>query len=83
MHIWPLGAPVRAQGSGFVIELPDKSTQLKLSVAVQCDVPAVGSRVAQIFANQMIRALEQDHNFTFGYLRQMAKTTLQDPIAAK
>jgi hypothetical protein len=83
MHIWPLGAPVRAQGSGVVIELPDKSTQLKLRVAVRCDVPAVGSKFARIFANQMIRALDQDYNFTSGYLRRIAKTTLQNPIAAR
>ena len=71
MQILPLGAPVRAQGRGLVIELPDNSTQMKLSVAVHCDVPAVGSKVAQIFANQMIRALDQDHDFTLRYLRQM------------
>jgi hypothetical protein len=83
MQIWPLGAPVRAQGRGFVVELPDKSTHLRLSVAVQSDVPAVGSKVAQIFAKQMIRALDQDHYFTLSYLRQTAKTTEQDSIAAK
>jgi len=83
LEIWPLGAPVRAQGGGAVIELSDRSTQLNLSFAVKCDIPAVGPKVAQIFANQMKRALDQDHGFTVSYLRQTATTTRQDPIAVK
>lgn len=70
LEIWPLGVPVRAQGSGSVSELSEDTTQLNLDFAVKCGIPAVGPKVAQIFANQMKRALDQDHRFTVSYLRQ-------------
>jgi Protein of unknown function (DUF2505) len=67
LKIWPLGAPVRAYGHGAVIELSDGSTQMKMHVGVQCGVPIIGTRVAELFANQLKQALGQDHSFTLSY----------------
>jgi Protein of unknown function (DUF2505) len=68
LEIWPLRTPVRAHGDGAVVELSTQSTQMKLDIAVQCGVPAIGTQVAQLFAVQMKQALGQDHAFTLSYL---------------
>lgn len=57
-----------ADATGTVIELDSGRTRLRLSVAVKCSVPAVGGRIAKVFAEQMKRALDRDHSFTVGYL---------------
>jgi len=59
---------VDAHATGSVIELDSGRTRMRLRVAVECSVPAIGGRIANLFANQMKHALEQDHSFTVRYL---------------
>ncbi len=68
LEIWPLRTPVRAHGDGAAVELSATCTQVKLRIAVQCGVPVIGTKVAQMFADQMKQALIQDHRFTLSYL---------------
>lgn len=68
LDIWPVGWPVRARGSGTVVELSAACTQMKLAFTVQCDVPAIGATIARFFADQMKHALAADHRFTVDYL---------------
>ncbi|MGZ8981448.1 MAG: DUF2505 domain-containing protein [Burkholderiaceae bacterium] len=63
---------VDADGTGTVIEEDSGRSRMRLSVTVRCPVPAVGEQIAKVFADQMKRALEQDHTFTVRYLMRDA-----------
>lgn len=78
LEIWPLGTPVRAHGDGAALELSAECTQMKLRIAVQCGVPVIGTKVAQLFADQMKQALAQDHRFTLSYLQLPTQSGRRD-----
>jgi hypothetical protein len=63
---------VDADATGSVIELDSGRTRMRLSVTVNCSVPALGRQIAKVFADQMKQALEQDHAFTVRYLMRAA-----------
>jgi hypothetical protein len=72
LDIQPLGLPVRAHASGALDPLPGGGTRMTLRWRVRSPVPVLGHRLEQLFAGQLRAALEEDHRFTLGYLRQAA-----------
>lgn len=62
------GHVVRAHATGSVIELDRGHTRMRLHVTVECSLPVIGRRIADLFADQMKQAFEQDHAFTVRYL---------------
>lgn len=78
LEIWPVGKPIRARGDGAVVESSAQSTQMKLHMTVLCAIPAIGTQVAQLFADQLKQALWQDHRFTLSYLEASTGARLRD-----
>jgi predicted RNA methylase len=68
VDISPVGKPVRVHGIGTVVELSPDRTRMTLDFNVECNVPAIGPKVARLFADQMKQALREDHRFTLNYL---------------
>jgi hypothetical protein len=62
------GHAVDAHATGSVTELDSGLTRMRLRVAVQCSIPAIGGRIAELFVDQMKHSLEQDHSYTVRYL---------------
>lgn len=72
LDIRALGMPVSAQGTGSVVELSPRHSRMTLHFDVRSTSPALQSRVAQLFAQQVQHALQADHAFTLAYLRASA-----------
>jgi hypothetical protein len=72
LDIVPLGLPVQARGTGSIDELPAGTSRMRLSWRVDSRLPVLGARVERIFADQVRAALDEDHRFTLGLLRQTA-----------
>lgn len=70
LEIVPVGLPVRAQGRGRLVEQPDGTSRMTLSWRVDSSLPVLGVRVERLFADQVRRALEDDHRFTVAALRR-------------
>lgn len=68
LDIAPVGVPVHAHGLGTVVEDLPGQTRMTLRFDVTCTVPALGDRVARLFAEQVKEALQADHAFTLGHL---------------
>lgn len=68
LDITPPPLPVRAHGSGSVLELDAARSRLALRFEVTCGIPALGREVACLFAGQVQRALDADHALTLRYL---------------
>lgn len=68
LDIAPVGLPVHAHGVGAIVELAPALTRMTLAFDVRCELPAIGSQVARLFAIQVQDALAKDHAFTLAYL---------------
>jgi hypothetical protein len=68
LRVSAAGRAVSAHATGSVIELDPGHTRMRLHVTVECPIAAIGRRIADLFADQMKRALEQDHAYTVRYL---------------
>jgi len=67
LDILPLGLPVRAHGSGTIVEAAPGSTRMVLTWQVDS---ILGAKVERLFADQIRAALADDHAFTLQYLQQ-------------
>jgi len=72
LEIRPSGLPVEATGTGAVTEFDPGRTRMELDFDVECKVPVIGGRIAQLFARQVQDAMKADHAFTLDYLRAHA-----------
>jgi hypothetical protein len=69
------GKAVSAHGIGTVVELSPNLSRMTLSFHVKCNLPAIGAKVAGLFADQVKQALRADHQFTLSYLAGKAAPT--------
>jgi hypothetical protein len=69
LEIVPVGLPVRARGTGAIVELAARTSRMSLTWRVDSILPVWGGRVERLFAEQVQIALEQDHRFTLAALR--------------
>ncbi|MDP2227011.1 MAG: DUF2505 domain-containing protein [Moraxellaceae bacterium] len=70
LRITPLGSPVNISARGTFGEVRTGQTRLALVFEVQCSLPLVGRKVAEIFAGKIREALVEDHEFTLAYIGQ-------------
>jgi hypothetical protein len=63
-----LDIPVRARGTGAVVELSPNHSRMTLNFDVRSTSAALRSSVTRVFAQQVKRALQADHAFTLAYL---------------
>lgn len=68
IDIRALGMPVRAQGTGSIIERVPGESRLTLHFDVSSGFGAMRAGVARAFAQQVKHALQADHAFTLAYL---------------
>lgn len=66
--IKPLGSPVDIHGRGSLAETTPGQTRLSLEFEVECRIPLVGKKVAELFAGKIREALAEDHDFTLAYI---------------
>jgi hypothetical protein len=69
LEIRALGLPVRAQGTGSIIERFPGKSRMTLHFDVSSGFGAMSAGVARVFAQQVKHALAADHAFTLGYLK--------------
>lgn len=69
LDICALGRRVSAKGTGSVVELSPRHSRMTLHFDVVSTSVALKSRVAELFARQVMQALDADHAFTLEYLR--------------
>ena len=67
LDISPVGLPVHASGTGWLVEAANGTTRMELTWRVQS---VLGARVESLFAGQIRAALANDHAFTLQYLRE-------------
>jgi hypothetical protein len=67
LDILPLGLPVRAHGSGTIVESTLGTTRMVLTWQVHS---VLGKKIERVFADQIRDALDNDHAFTLQYLKQ-------------
>lgn len=72
VNISALGVPVSARGTGLVVELSPGRSRMTLHFDVKSTLPGLKGSVAQVFAQQVVHALQADHAFTLDYLRGCA-----------
>ena len=72
LRIKPLGSPVDISARGTLAETGRSHTRLELEFEVQCSIPIVGKKVAEIFAAKIREALREDHDFTLDYIAKLA-----------
>lgn len=68
LDITPVGIPVSIRACGDIIEQSPVTTRMTLTFEVQCRVPLIGGKVAELFAGKIREAMAQDHAFTVRYL---------------
>jgi hypothetical protein len=68
IDIRALGMPVRAQGTGSIIERVPGESRLTLHFDVSSGFGAMSAGVARVFAQQVKHALHADHEFTLAYI---------------
>jgi hypothetical protein len=69
LEIRALGLPVRAHGTGSIIERVPGESRMTLHFDVSSGFGAMSAGVARVFAQQVKHALQEDHAFTLGYLQ--------------
>jgi hypothetical protein len=69
LHIRALGRGIAAIGTGSVRECRRGGSRMTLHFDVVTTSPAVPDAIAELFARQVVHALEADHAFTVDYLR--------------
>lgn len=70
LSITPLGSPVSINARGSLNEAAAGQCRLALEFDVECSLPIVGKKVAELFAGKIREALQEDHDFTLEYIRQ-------------
>lgn len=70
LGIKPLGSPVDIHGRGSLSEPAPGQTRLALEFDVECRIPLVGKKVAELFAIKIREALAEDHDFTLAYIKE-------------
>lgn len=70
LNIMPVGSPVEISARGSLNEVVAGQTRLALEFEVECSLPIVGRKVAELFAGKIREALQEDHDFTLEYIRQ-------------
>lgn len=73
LGIKPLGSPVDIHGRGSLSEPVPGQTRLALEFDVECRIPLVGKKVAELFAAKIREALAEDHDFTLAYIEEHTK----------
>jgi hypothetical protein len=68
LHITPLGSPVNIHGRGSLSEPAPGKTHLALTFEVECRIPVLGKKIAGLFAEKIKEALNEDYEFTVGYI---------------
>lgn len=68
LDIRALGVPVRAQGTGSIVERVQGHSRMTLRFHISSSAGALSTSVARAFAQQVRHALQADHAFTLGYL---------------
>jgi hypothetical protein len=68
LDIEPVGLPVRAHGSGSIVQTPAGDACMTLHWRVTSGVPVMGRNIERLFAEQIRAALADDHAFTLQYL---------------
>ncbi len=72
LSITPLGSPVSIAAQGSLNEVAPGQCRLALEFDVECALPLIGKKVAELFAGKIREALREDHDFTLEYIRQHA-----------
>ncbi len=72
LRITPIGAPVDIRGTGTLSEEVAGRTRLSLEFEVECSIPVVGKKVAELFAGKIREALAEDYEFTRDYIGRLA-----------
>lgn len=72
LSITPMGSPVTIKAVGSLNEVSAGRCRLALEFDVECSLPLIGKKVAELFAGKIREALQEDHDFTLGYIRQHA-----------
>ena len=72
LHIEPLGLPVRATGSGSIIEAAASRSVMRLSWQVESTMPMrlLQTRIERLFADQILLSADEDQAFTSKYLKR-------------
>lgn len=68
LRIIPAGAPVSILGKGSMLQ-NNKETFFKAEFDVECSIPLVGKKVAEVFAGKVREALSEDWAFTCNYVK--------------
>ena len=68
LDISPVGLPVRAHGTGTIVESAGRTTRMVLNWRVDS---MLGRKVERLFADRIRAALDDDHRFTLRYLAQI------------
>ncbi|HWS74774.1 MAG TPA: DUF2505 domain-containing protein [Quisquiliibacterium sp.] len=69
------GGLVRATGVGAVAERSPALTRMTLDIETACEIPGIGAEAARLFADEVGRALREDHVFTVEYLTGCARAS--------
>lgn len=69
LDISPVGLPVRARGIGTLVETGKGKARMVLNWRVKASLPIMAERAEQLLADEVRRALEEDHAFTLQYLQ--------------
>lgn len=72
LRITPVGSPVSISAHGSFSEPRAGHSRLALHFNVECKIPIVGSKVADLFAAKIREALQEDHDFTLAYVNAHA-----------
>lgn len=74
LRITPVGSPVSISAQGTFSEPVAGHSRLALTFDVECKIPLVGGKVAELFAKKIREALAEDHDFTLGYIKAHAES---------
>lgn len=70
LRITPVGAPVTIEARGSLGDISGRA-RLALDFQVECSIPLVGKKVAELFAGKIREALAEDYEFTRDYIGQL------------
>lgn len=71
LRIIPKGAPVSIMGNGSMLQ-QGATTLFRAGFDVECSIPLVGKKVAEVFAGKVKEALAEDWAFTENYVRTLS-----------
>lgn len=70
LRITPAGAPVTIEARGQLGDRGERA-HLALEFQVECSIPLVGKKVAELFAAKIREALAEDYDFTRDYVGRL------------